>query len=251
MPARNTLTLGTDRALYVGEIPATGWHFHASPVLLMGLSGRFALHWGAGPVETCHSALVDAGVEHLFDPRGEVVALVYLEPDSHEARGLRGLFGQEGGVVLDVASPVAARSAIEGYLHHFDLPALLRCPLDSEVAPLDPRVARSLHALRNPQAGRLGRDDLASGVQLSVSRFNHLFRAEMGVSLRTYRVWSQVRLAMAGLGGSPPPPPPPPPPPGPPAPGALPTHPPPALAAPPLPARRAGRGRGRRGGPPP
>ena len=100
MPARNTLTLGTDRALYVGEIPATGWHCHASPVLLMGLSGRFAVHWGPGRVETCHSALVDAGVEHLFDPCGEVVALVYLEPDSAQARGLRGLFGQEGGVVV-------------------------------------------------------------------------------------------------------------------------------------------------------
>ena len=68
MPQRkNTLTLGTDRALYVGEIPATGWHFHASPVLLMGLSGRFALRWSEGLTENCHSALVDAGVEHLFD----------------------------------------------------------------------------------------------------------------------------------------------------------------------------------------
>ena len=116
MPARNTLTLGTDRALYVGEIPATGWHCHASPVLLMGLSGRFAVHWGAGCVETCHSALVDAGVEHLFDPCGETVALVYLEPDSREARGVRGLLQQEGGVVLDVAVSVGARSAMEGYL---------------------------------------------------------------------------------------------------------------------------------------
>ena len=42
-----------------------------------------------------------------------------------QARGLRGLFGQEGGVVVDVAVPVGARSAMEGYLHHFDLPALL------------------------------------------------------------------------------------------------------------------------------
>ena len=97
MPQRkNTLTLGTDRALYLGEIPATGWHCHASPVLLMGLSGRFALHWGEGRMETCHSALVDAGVEHLFDPCGEVVALVYLEPDSPEARSLRSVFLQIG-----------------------------------------------------------------------------------------------------------------------------------------------------------
>jgi AraC-like DNA-binding protein len=203
MPASNSLTLGVDRALYVGEIPATGWHCHASPVLLMGLSGRFAVQWGPGHTESCRSALIDAAVEHLFDPCGETVALVYLEPDSREARGLRGLFRCQGGVVLDVASPVGARSAMEGYLRHFDVPALLRCPLESEVPPLDPRVARSLHALRQPQAGRLARAELASGVQLSASRFNHLFRAEMGVSLRTYRVWSQVRLAMAGLAVSP------------------------------------------------
>ncbi|WP_010457827.1 helix-turn-helix domain-containing protein [Acidovorax radicis] len=203
MPARNTLTLGTDKALYVGEIPATGWHCHAAPVLLMGLSGRFALHWGLGQMETCHSALVAAGVEHLFDPRGETVALVYLEPDSREARSLLGPFRQRGGVVLDVAIPVATRSAMEGYLRNFDLSALLHCPCDDEGPLLDARVARSLHALRHPQEGRLARAGLAAGVQLSASRFNHLFRAEMGVSLRSYRVWSQVRLAMAGLAVSP------------------------------------------------
>lgn len=206
MSARNTLTLGTDRALYLGDIPATGWHCHASPVLLIGLSGRFAVHWGQAQVETCHSALIDTGVPHVFDPRGETVALVYLEPDSREARGLRGLFQQQGGVVLDVAAPVGARSATEFHLRHFDLQSLLRFPLDFDAAPLDARVAHSLRLLRNPQGlgvPRLRRDVLAAQAALSVSRFNHLFRAEMGVSMRSYRVWSQVRLAMAGLAVSP------------------------------------------------
>ncbi|MBV7541713.1 AraC family transcriptional regulator [Acidovorax sp. sic0104] len=203
MRATNTLTLATDKALYVGEIPATGWHCHAAAVLLMGLSGRFALHWGAGRVETCRSALVAAGVEHVFDPCGETVALVYLEPDSHEARRLSLLFEQQGGVLLDVAVPVAARSTMEGYLGNFDLPALLPCLARGEVPPLDARVAHSLLTLRHPQQVRVSRSGLAAGVQLSPSRFNHLFRAEMGVSLRSYRVWSQVRLAMAGLAVSP------------------------------------------------
>lgn len=206
MPTRNTLTLGTDRALYMGDIPATGWHCHASPVLLLGLSGRFALHWGPGQAESCHSALIDASVPHVFDPRGETVALLYLEPDSREARGLRGMFRQQGGVVLDVAAPVGARSTTEGYLRHFDLSALLRCPLDLDAPLLDARVAHSLRLLRNPQwpgLPRLRRDTLAAEAALSASRFNHLFRAEMGVSLRSYRVWSQVRLAMAGLAVSP------------------------------------------------
>ncbi len=202
MPARNTLTLGFDRALYAGDLPATGWHCHASPVLLIGLSGRFALHRAPGPVQTCHSALVDAGVEHLLDPRGEQVALMYLEPDSREARSLRSQFEHRGSVILDVAVPVRARSAMDAYLRHFDLGSLLRLPCDP-AAPPDPRVLRSLQALRTPGDQRLARDGLASGVQLSASRFNHLFRAEMGVSLRSYRVWSQVRLAMAGLAAGP------------------------------------------------
>ena len=104
MRATNTLTLGTDRALYVGELPATGWHRHAAPVLLLGLSGRFAVHLAPGRVETCHSALIDMGVWHLFDPCGERVALVYLEPDSSEARSLRPWLGQQGGVVFDPAA---------------------------------------------------------------------------------------------------------------------------------------------------
>ncbi|MFN7152501.1 MAG: helix-turn-helix domain-containing protein [Acidovorax sp.] len=204
MPARNTLTLGANRALYLGELPATGWHCHAAPVLLLGLSGRFALHWGAGQAETCHSALVDAGVMHLLDPCGEQVALMYLVPDSYEARSLRAVFGRQGGVVLDVTAPVRARSAMDTRLRSFDLQALLQCAGDGVAVPaLDPRVARSLQALRSPQGARLSRDGLASGVQLSGSRFNHLFRAEMGVSLRSYRVWSQVRLAMAALAVSP------------------------------------------------
>ena len=47
--------------------------------------------------------------------------------------------------------------------------------------------------------GALPRDQVAQAAHLSASRFNHLFRQEMGVSFRSYRVWSQVRAAMAGL----------------------------------------------------
>ncbi len=207
----NTLTLGTNRALYQGELPATGWHRHASPVLLMGLSGRFALHLpldsaiGRGGVQTCHSALVDTGVEHVFDPRGEAVATMYLEPDSPEARSLRPHFAAQGGVIFDPAVTVQARSSMDTYLRSFDLSSLLQldCPA---YAPLDRRVVRSLLALRQPgdsSGWALGRDTAAAAAHLSASRFNHLFRAEMGVSFRSYRVWSQVRAAMAALGANP------------------------------------------------
>jgi len=143
MRATNTLTLGTDRALYVGELPATGWHRHAAPVLLLGLSGRFAVHPAPGRVETCHSALIDMGVWHLFDPCGERVALVYLEPDSAEARSLRPWLGQQGGVVFDPAARTRTRGCTEARLRSFDLPTLLGQRFEA-AAELDARVLRSL-----------------------------------------------------------------------------------------------------------
>jgi AraC-like DNA-binding protein len=141
-------------------------------------------------------------VEHVFDPCGEQVALVYLEPDSPEARSLRPHFAAQGGVIFDPAVTVQARSCMDAYLRSFDLPSLLQldCP---SVAPLDSRVARSLLALRQMGEPAWARDAAAATAHLSASRFNHLFRAEMGVSFRSYRVWSQVRAAMVALGSNP------------------------------------------------
>lgn len=202
MPAQNSLTLGADRALYLGELPATGWHRHASPVFLQGLSGRFAIHLPAGRVETCHSALVDTGVEHVFDPCGEAVALVYLEPDAVETAGLRALFRRYGGVIPDPARPVQARSASQTRLQSFDLPALLALDLPEGV-PLDARVQRSLRLMRQGGERPWEREAVAAAVHLSPSRFNHLFSAEVGVSFRDYRIWSQVRSAMSAMAQGP------------------------------------------------
>lgn len=220
MPATNTLTAGLDRTLYIGELPATDWHRHASPVLLVGLSGRFALRLGGGEVVSCHSALVDMGVDHVFDPCGERVAITYLEPDSPEARRLRGTFRQQGPIIFDPAVSVVARSTFERHLQNFDLQSLLIPCLRKLASPgmekwrdlllegdlssplehgLDARVMHSLRSIRSTRDAPVERDMLARGVHLSASRFNHLFRSEMGVSFRDYRVWTQVRLAILGF----------------------------------------------------
>ena len=201
MSGTNSLTLGVNRALYTGELPATGWHCHASPVLLLGLSGRFRVYLPHGRIESCYSALIDSGIEHVFDPHGEHVALMYLEPDSIEARRLRPHFQSHAGVIFDPAVQAGSRSGMDSYLRKFDLPSLLQFAC-AEAPLVDARIARCLLALRAPREAPLSRTGAAADAYLSASRFNHLFRSEMGVSFRSYRVWSQVRLAMAGLASS-------------------------------------------------
>lgn len=202
MHSKNSLVIGADRALYLGDLPATGLHRHACPVFLLGLSGRFALHLGGQEVVTCHSALVNTGVAHVFDPRGEQVAVMYLEPDSPEARALQPWFQRNGGVMLDPAVRVGSHSSAQARLRSFDLPALLDVVLDT-VPPLDQRVAQAITRMRQGGGDAVSRGMAADAASLSASRFNHLFRQEAGVSFRSYRVWTQVRSALGGLATSP------------------------------------------------
>ena len=61
---------------------------------------------------------------------------------------------------------------------------------------VDPRIAAATRRIRDDPAGMISARELATEAGLSDSRFLHLFRQEVGTSLRRYRLW--VRLVHAG-----------------------------------------------------
>jgi AraC-like DNA-binding protein len=211
---QNHILLGARRTLFQGELPATDWHAHGAPVLLLGLSGRFEVRLRDGAVLSCHSALIDAGHEHIFDARGERIASLYLEPDSAQVRYLRRAFLSTTPMAIDIAEPSRQRRCTDRRLSDFDLGALLnldRYPKitgnpDSNADPVDARIAASLRTLRTlrtigtlrtPDDTPVSRTRLATSAGLSPSRFNHLFSEEMGVCFRRYRLWVQLRAALS------------------------------------------------------
>lgn len=193
MENRKRIWLGKDRALFLGELPAAELHSHAAPVLLVGLSGLFRLSFPDGRVETCKSALIDAGVEHGLDSQGEVIASCYLEPDAPETRLLKCGPLREQPILFDVLPSSVRHKLIEKSFQSFDLESLLPAFVLGTPARLDERIIRSLELLRAARCEPVRRATLAAHVHLSESRFNHLFSSEMGVSFRRYRAWSSLR----------------------------------------------------------
>ena len=61
---------------------------------------------------------------------------------------------------------------------------------------IDPRIAAAARRIREDPATTVSSRELAAEAGLSESRFLHLFRDELGTSLRRYRIW--VRLVHAG-----------------------------------------------------
>ncbi|HEV7731823.1 MAG TPA: helix-turn-helix domain-containing protein [Candidatus Binatia bacterium] len=191
MTATSLLALGSDRSLYVGELPATDWHRHGAPVLLIGLSGPIDVALAGGPRERCRSAMVAADVEHVLDPRGERVAVLYLEPDAPEFLGVRARCLGSAAVAYDLAARPTGRGAFERRLLGFDIEGLVGV---SRGPVIDARIARTLPSLR--AGGDTDRQGMATAADLSTSRFNHLFRTETGVSFRRYRLWTRLRGAI-------------------------------------------------------
>ena len=181
------------RALYVGPPLGVGFHRGAVACFALALGGRLEVESDAPRARTgaVASALIGAGLRHEVRVAGARAAFLYMDATDALAGQLRermrAIHPQ-----LHVAHPGAAafRRALErgAGLGGFPPPSARR---------VDPRIQRVLVALM--RGALLDRDvgEVARGVGLSASRFMHLFRAEVGVPFRRYRLWARLGAAVS------------------------------------------------------
>lgn len=168
-------------------------HRHVAASLLVGLEQpirvQLAGHWLTAPAVWAAPDLSQA-----LSADGPV-AVVHLDPD-HLAWRCLGLEGPGGPL------PLARFPAFHAALRELAAtpqmaPALaLRRALESgKPRVLDPRVAQACLALRAGD-GDVGGAALAAEVGLSESRLRHLFRAEVGVTLKRFQLHLKCARAL-------------------------------------------------------
>jgi AraC-like DNA-binding protein len=59
--------------------------------------------------------------------------------------------------------------------------------------PIDPRIARAIVRLNDFSSAAVTAADCAASVNLSQSRFLHLFKDQTGISFRAFRAWKRAR----------------------------------------------------------
>jgi AraC-like DNA-binding protein len=69
--------------------------------------------------------------------------------------------------------------------------------LGFESLPADRRITSAVDGLLSAPALEADTATLAARAGLSVSRFQHLFKATTGVTIRRFRLWARMRRAMA------------------------------------------------------
>jgi AraC-like DNA-binding protein len=182
------------QALYAGPSLNLAPHSGSVWCLAVGIDGPLTVTTPDDMSREARSVLIPPRLTHQLTCHGSSLVSCYLEPASDRADACKARFGDwRGGVGVD----------------HVDTERLHLHPTDDEsawawletAAPLgsrhiDARIAVAARRIRDDPATAVPSRELAADAALSESRFLHLFRDELGTSLRRYRMW--VRLVHAG-----------------------------------------------------
>lgn len=192
--------LWSQQALVLAQLGEVRWHRHAAAALLIGLNGTFSVRWDRR-WRRAQAAFLPAGVSHALACGQTLMGVVYLFPMTGDVEGL------QARLRLPLARPrvlVSIPDSVrEGLLaiHGGDgdaawTQAWLRDQVLGQPAPArgDRRVREVLEQLQRRPSDARSVEALAESLGLSASRLMHLFKGEVGVPIRRYRIWERVRL---------------------------------------------------------
>jgi AraC-like DNA-binding protein len=181
------------QALYAG--PSLDLEPHSGSVwcLAVGIDGPLTVATQDGTKRDAHSVLIPPRLTHQLICHGRGLVSCYLEPTSVRAQACRSKFAHSGDIGVthaDEAQLMFTPDDDQSACRWLDLAA----PAPNR--GIDARIAVAAARIRDDPATAISSRDLATEAGLSESRFLHLFRDELGTSLRRYRLW--VRLLHAG-----------------------------------------------------
>ncbi|ORB61896.1 helix-turn-helix domain-containing protein [Mycolicibacterium tusciae] len=189
-----TVWLWPGQALYAG--PSLNLEPHSGSVwcFAVGIEGPLAVTVPGGRTREGPSLLIPPRLTHQLTCLGSGLVSCYLEPTSFRAESCRSRMSQWAG---DIGGAHGAEPELtftpaddESACHWLDLAA------PAAQREIDARIAAAARRIRTDPATAVPSRELAAEAGLSESRFLHLFRDELGTSLRRYRIW--VRLMHAG-----------------------------------------------------
>ncbi len=181
---------------------------HAVQIALPLHRGRVRLQAPSGSWKSYKAALVAAHQRHAFEARSQLVAQIFVEPESREGRQLHRRNLNEGILELrcELLAPHIAglATAYENRASDAVLITLARAAIaalsgtgpESEGLP-DARVALAAELIRGQLSDTIPLRAVAAAVHLSPDRFRHLFMQETGVTFRAYVLWQRLECALA------------------------------------------------------
>lgn len=204
-PAHSQLYMAPGRVVYCGPLQHLETHVYGADVLHVGIYGPFRLMPADGAWLTCRCAIVPAGLPHALDLAGSVHGKLFVERHGPVAGPFRNRFPYSATAVASFQDAEAV--ACFRWIHEENpRPAALaqrvNVLLGSAAAPgieCDVRIQRAIELICREPTRNFSQHELAAHVELSPSRFLHLFRRHAGMPYRRFRNWKRMVAAVQTL----------------------------------------------------
>ena len=202
---RGRVLVWDEQAIFVGR--AANASLHASPAIkvCIALDGDFGLRSGIEDAWTDYdSAIITPGSSHAIEGRHNVMAMLLLVPEARLAQPLAPIFSQKDITRLSTATVSKVRSIFDDFDERLGPDdtiddicyQMVEAMGGSEVLPIDSRVAQSIEWIRASREKGISVPEIAAEVELSESRFSHLFTENVRIPVRRYLLWLRLRDSM-------------------------------------------------------
>ncbi len=190
--------------MFWGRLADTALHKHHAVQVCVGLDGPFKLMLDGQWVQTRY-AVIPANYAHQLDARENLIALVLLDTASNIGMGLDAVLTcddlRQLSQNLHLPNGIeSARDMAMGFARfvddHFQTDNCDSHDVMADKRPLDGRIEKALVQLERIGDEQVLASDLAKMVDLSQSRFLHLFSQEVGLPFRRYVLWRRIITAM-------------------------------------------------------
>src|SRR5688500_6802314 len=184
-------------------------HAHHAIQIVVAIDGEMAIKGTPDEWRMGRGIVVRHDVEHSYDGKGAMGAMIFVDPESSEGVWLQTALNEDVTVVPEARTTIcvaALRMFIEKPLESMEIGDLIRhCVLSlCAGAPpsrrLDERVTKVLTAIHAADDLRMSIEDAAAMAFLSPSRFAHLFKQQVGLPFRRYMLWRKLTRAMLAIG---------------------------------------------------
>lgn len=200
--------LWEEYGLFLGSAGSAELHESPAIKICIALEDRFQLRTSeTGNWTAYSSAIIPAGFPHAIEGLGNKMAMFLLAPEGKLGQLLIPATGDNSvrsvdKTLLGVVRPLLAafedvqddNAYAQAYVNIITL-------IGSDSATIDPRVAQSIEWIRAGRENGFLVKDIAAEVDLSESRFSHLFTEHVRVPVRRYLLWLRLRDALHMLAG--------------------------------------------------
>jgi AraC-like DNA-binding protein len=206
--------LWEEQGLFIGAAGSADLHESPAIKICISLDGNFGLrvsdkdHW-----QDHTSAVIPAGTLHAIEGGGNKMAMFLLAPEGELGQRLLPL--TSAGRISEI--PEAKLKSIQTQIPQFEdrgitgpagnglyhqvIKEIAADASDTRAPAIDPRVSRSIEWIRAGRENGILVRDIAAEVDLSESRFSHLFTEHVRVPVRRYLLWLRLRDALHMLAG--------------------------------------------------